>query len=712
MKQKQSYFSLSLFWEGVRQCRTLGVLTLVILVLGAILDPLSILIYTSNSYETTEGVAIGQATIPSYNAWEINPFLILVAILVPVLALVLFRFLNNRSASDFYHALPHKRVSLYLSFAGAILFWLVLLVVVSTGVSTLTSLLLKNTFHLVYSTIIPFSLAILAMGILLLGGVLLAMSLTGTLFSNVLFSGILLFLPRTLYTVVRAVAIDNLPMLISSGSSNGFFRNSNNLVFETFASLFDIEDGASIYSVFSPAKSALLYTILLGLVYLALGCLAFRKRRSEAAGQAAPTRFFQHFYRILVTMSYCSIITALLYEEYSNGTSKLWFSAIVLYLIGILISCIYELITTKKFRNLLSTLPGLGIVALLNIALALGLHGVESSILSKRPATEEIESVSFLSTITENQMLQGTTWFSYSNYVGLYSQDIPITDETVREKISYALNQNIEDWEKDGNDFYTKYWGNTGKTYTDVNVAIKTKTGTLYRCIYLDSDQLETIRQSLQKEEAYVNAWKTLPTPIDDTLNVYCMENSVVLSDEAVQELFQIYNEEFQSLSFEEIYDAEMYSNTEYNEVMDFQYLFRYGKAECYLTCSVYEELMPKTVQTYFDLLYQQEGDGKAALEKLEEEPLNGSIYFAVIHNGATVDNADELDESYLEACTYYSVLKPYFRSGAIQAGDAYVIIEYYAYDPDDSGEYAQYTYCVPLDDALFESDSYTILYS
>ena len=58
------------------------------------------------------------------------------------------------------------------------------------------------------------------------------------------------------------------------------------------------------------AGKPLLYTFLLGLLYFLIAAFLFCRRRSEAAGQSAPSRLLQHIYRIVVTMTICIFMPA------------------------------------------------------------------------------------------------------------------------------------------------------------------------------------------------------------------------------------------------------------------------------------------------------------------------------------------------------------------------------------------------------------------
>ena len=444
MKQKKTYFSLRLLWEGFQQCKMIGIFSAVIVVLGAVLEPVAQAISLGGSPYYTKVV---------YEAWGINVTLLVVLLAAPLMTLMLFHFLDNRAASDLYHALPHKRITLYLSYAGAVLLWVVLLLVLGTLTSVITCGFTHKYITLLMDSLLPFAASLFCMSFLLVAGMLVSMSITGTVFTNLLFAGILLFLPRLCVLALQSSMVNALPFL-SDSAGTGFFRNANNLLFSGVNVVFSMSenDGTSVETVFSPSWQAYLYTFLLGLLYFAIAAFLFHRRRSEAAGQSAPSRLLQHIYRIVVTMVICIFIVCVMFSEMTTGMMRdEWFVFLVLYLVAALVYFAYELITTKKWRNLLTALPGLGIVALLNVGILLGMHAVEKHIVAQRPAMQEIESVSFCST-DGTDYISGSSYLNYRDYINLMSRDIAITDPTAVTLVSYYLDENLKTWEEGGND--------------------------------------------------------------------------------------------------------------------------------------------------------------------------------------------------------------------------------------------------------------------
>ena len=659
MKQKKTHFSLRLLWEGFQQCKMIGIFSAVIVVLGAVLEPVAQAISLGGSPYYTKVV---------YEAWGINVTLLVVLLAAPLMTLMLFHFLDNRAASDLYHALPHKRITLYLSYAGAVLLWVVLLLVLGTLTSVITCGFTHKYITLLTDSLLPFAASLFCMSFLLVAGMLVSMSVTGTVFTNVLFAGILLFLPRLCVLGLQSSMANALPFL-SDSAGTGFFRNANNLLFSGVNVAFNMSenDGTSIETVFSPSWQAYLYTFLLGLLYFVIAAFLFRRRRSEAAGQSAPSRLLQHIYRIVVTMVICIFIVCAMFSEMTNGTLRdEWFVFLVLYLVAALVYFAYELITTKKWRNLLTALPGLGIVALLNVGILLGMHAVEKHIVAQRPAMQEIESVSFCST-DGTDYISGSSYLNYRDYINLMSRDIAITDPTAVTLVSYYLDENLKTWEEGGNDAYqSKYY--TEGDYSSYHVIVRTKDQTLRRLIYVPVSETEKLLNALQTNADYVDAWRNPPQELESTATFGDQMGAYYLSAEQAEELLQTYREELQSADFETLYQTVQNGTTDDTWVSDIDYTFRKNGRSYTLDCAIYQNLTPETTKKFYEMLYAAQKDDLALLSELTKSEKNVSVNMNV-YSGSS-------DSAYSGYYAYASDCQPLNQSESLQLLMQYAILD------------------------------------
>ena len=136
---KTKFFSPRLYWEKMRQLRTVGFVSMV-------LCSLLVLIYTFQRSQANASspffVCTVGATGASYSSFgtssriseltELFPILILVA--VSLIFCTALRFNNKRSDSDFYHALPYTRTCQFCSSFAAAQSWILLVILAMTAV--------------------------------------------------------------------------------------------------------------------------------------------------------------------------------------------------------------------------------------------------------------------------------------------------------------------------------------------------------------------------------------------------------------------------------------------------------------------------------------------------------------------------------------------------------------------------------------------------
>lgn len=91
------------------------------------------------------------------------------------------------------------------------------------------------------------------------------------------------------------------------------------------------------------------------------------------------------------------------------------FLYVIIYVPIVLLYFVYELITTRKWKNLLTAVPGLGIVVLLNVGILFGVNLAYNQILSNRPDAYEIESIS----IYQGNDYDSDFYFTFSAYAGM-----------------------------------------------------------------------------------------------------------------------------------------------------------------------------------------------------------------------------------------------------------------------------------------------------
>lgn len=678
MKQKSGVFSWKLVREGFRQCQMIGILFTVVTLLGAVFAPLTEMIQKSSRSEWTEHM-----TKSVFTGLELNPALLIVVIMTPLMALVLFHFLNNRSSSDLYHALPHKRSTLFVSYTLAIVLWTLLILVLNVAVSLLMALIVHSYVIVLYKTIFSFVLTLFLITFLAMAGVLVAMSVTGTVFTNVIVSALLLFLPRTMMEIFYGGVTGNMSFYVASPDITGFFQSENNLLF-SFVQNFLFGFNAS--KLTELAWQSILYTFLLAVIYLALGCFLFCRRRSETAGQAAPNRWLQHTYRIALTMVFCSFVTISLFNEQQIGAD--WILYLILYIIGVLIYCIYELITTKSWKSLGKALPGLAVVAVLNLAAYGGMHLAQNYIVSQRPAAQEIKSIS----LTYDGYFTAYTYLNFSDYVAMQAGDVAITDPTAIALASYYLDENLKTWENGGeNAYYTKYYNEGYEGYVEYTVKMQLKDKSISRKIFIPKSEQEQWINALRETDDYVALWKTLPEPVEGTL-ISNFSNSVSLAEDDLAQVWEIYQEELAACDFEKLYNAcanyeDIYATIEYQ--------FIYKGTSYNLSCPIVSKLMPRTTERYAQYLESENAEETEALPDFltQYDPNDLGFMIQIMDSESKSVIAEYYQDPYSsttnekDGTEITKLLYQYRKEGVIEPDDFYVIIIADGYEaPDENG--------------------------
>ncbi len=365
------YFDHHLYKEGLKKIRTPGITaTVIVLVFSAIL-PLTRLL-TTNPFDASD---------PEVSAVMLGTPLYPIIFLAPILTFCAFNFLNQRKACDFYHALPHRRTCLFFSHFAAVLTWLF--------AAILAGLLLAAVLWFVQ---IGFAVAffdLLAVWVMYAAAVLLvaaltalAMTLTGTTLSNVLV--FLLFavsVRMTMYTFLQCIT-RQYALIVAENSSLEFLSIWNS-PFLAPIKLFDND----IYS-----EGGLLgYYLLAGAVLTAFACMAFCKRPSQMAGRSAPNRVTQHILRILVALPL--VAEAVRGALTDSGTLAFFFTRIIYIL---LIYYLYEIITTRRFKNWIGATAVLPILAICGLAVWGGSTAIAYQAIHYSPSADEIDSVSIV----------------------------------------------------------------------------------------------------------------------------------------------------------------------------------------------------------------------------------------------------------------------------------------------------------------------------
>lgn len=555
-----NFFSTKLYFQGLKKIRISGTaFALIIILLNAFLPIIGII--DSANYSSPYHVA----SIVDYNL--VVPFCMLVIVLVPILAHDMFSFLNERNQSDFYHSIPQKRTCVYVSFTAAVLTWAFGTIIASTLVNTiLWSLASSYSFSL--STIILGMLPFLVLSVQMAGVMILAMTVTGTKISNFLVA-ILFFLFFRAMSTFCVTALDEVSNVINI--NYGAYKYFGLEFFLPFSLLLGIFDGEA--GVFVDAKLQI-YSLFVGILFLVIGGFAYKKRRSESASKSAPSKLLQHVYRFAVTLPFVFMVAFFMMIDGIEGYQ------IILALVAVLVYVLYELITTKKLKSVVKTLPLMIIPVLVTVLMVSGIYITRNAIYNDRFTTEEFDSFCFTSPYLS----------SYESYM---VEEVFVKSDRAGEILSDALNYSL-----DG--------GYNYQSTTYERVLIKLKSGRIMaRNLHIPDSEYVELDNILYNSPDYCEAYLQIPHP-DEISNAYCRHD---MSDAQVKRLYRVFYDEYNSLSNKDKLRVKK-PQGDYVSVSGISLSGYLNGLDYSAYYQIVFDYMPKTAVAYMNMLEQDETEG------------------------------------------------------------------------------------------------------
>ncbi len=271
-------------------------------------------------------------------------------------------------------------------------------------------------------------------------------------------------------------------------------------------------------------------------------------RKSETAEQSAPNRIFTAHLPLHCRAAGLLSLPAIIVPAIAGEREVFSSEVLLMLLITLAVYLLYELITTRKLRNLLPALPVFLVVLGIDVIIGGSLMLSRSAILNQRPAADEIQSVVFL---PSNMDLYGAS----PSYFEMTAQKVAHEDETIRSAVSEALRTDAE--QVMDNTYYTSPESNYSNRF---NVAIRTTSGkTLNRILRLTPG---CMRMSLSPRILQNDDYNELATvlPPENTISSVFFDHNPI--DPALWESFQ---REFDTLTDEQKYmlvtNSHMYSN-------------------------------------------------------------------------------------------------------------------------------------------------------
>ena len=676
-------FSGKLYVQSLKKVRTLGIAVLIAVVLLNMFLPIMGIIEDINKdrryeedivyYENKLGL-LGTIVSPddykpevqTIDDWEFAPFLWATGVFAPLLVYAMFSFLNERKQSDFYHSLPQTRACVYLSMTAAIFTWLLGVILVSVGINAILWSFAKYTVF-TFTTVWANIAFYFVLGVFMSGALAVAMMITGTTISNLLIYAFLMVFPR--YVVAMFLnSLDNAIRILPN-----VMDYISILSFERWMPICWTM-GDVTYDGYLIDPGMLWYSLIVGLLLFALAGVLYHFRRSESAMKSAPNNLVQHIYRTMFTVAMAITIP---YAICMDGFNEI---VILLVFLTIVVHVLYELLTTKKIKQMVKTLPLLVISFVVAGIFGGSVWGVSSYVYSVRPEAEDVTAVSFSHQYS----------YVYGEYV-MY--DKKLTDRNTIELAVKSLHNELDEIERP----YDESWEWRTVSYT-------LKSGrTIHRYIRVTTSDWQEICMSAETRDIYLSlpaddviaSFDIQPLPgiyrYESTIDLeYTKESASLYAADPVEKvqggsrdlavvqkaIWAIFKEEYESLPDEKKMELLNFTldhkraDTFYIEVRVFE-----NPKQSRLTRYFYYQLLPEYTPKTIDFIMSLYGDEDTilgALKQMESENSKEGIYVFFKEGGIYRNyymNAEdffanvELDETLFDD-DGYDVLVQFYHNG------------------------------------------------
>ena len=484
----KEYFNFKLYLQGLKRLKLSALVALIclcalsVLVIGA--DYISII----TSYDVD---CLPARLIDTINS-QYSILHVVTYIVVPVMSLIIWNYLNHRNGSDFYHAIASKRKAVYFSFFAAVLTWAAIIIGAITATTTLIYLCCDGIYILHIGSILVFVLNILISCALVTAAFAIGCSLAGTVFSGLTLSVSIIFVPRFIVTLLclflcsdtDLISATRLPELINA-TCNLATEPILGSITNTFSFAYYPDNSVMTYITLGFPT---LYTLILSVIYMFLGSKAYYRRPSEAAGKSTAYGWVQRVITLLMGYFISLIIVFMTYSIITDFDDMFYnidniigygITFVMVMFFALVTMFIYDLITTKSAKAALKSIIFSPIVLALDVLSVVILIIANVCILSYTPSADDIKYVkvdlrslysleieySNDATVTQDYSAvydKNDYSSSYYDYQLYYDPDYyiktqlsekKITDKDIIEDLCHALTRNVNH-EKKYNSLY------------------------------------------------------------------------------------------------------------------------------------------------------------------------------------------------------------------------------------------------------------------
>lgn len=633
--KKYTMLDIKLYKDALKQLRLIGLVSLGILLLISILLPIGYAVEMNNSiYQKLPRVITAtRACFPMY---------FIFTVFTPLMTLYLFSFLSKRNACDYYHAFPQKRGCIYNTYFAVVITWIFIITFGTALATGITYGILSKYLVFSYLNLVKYSVSIFLCSLLVAAAISLSCAITGTIFTNIVVAGLILFLPRFIITIAINIITSNLDMLVSSKILPLLDYNYN-LIFNSLGRVFKYSS-SSMFEI-----GGIIYTIILALIYVGIARILFIRRKSEIAGNPSANRILQCIIRIaiaipvsLVPLSY--IFMVIIGKEDVRGSDI--FFVIVFYITAIIVMLLYELISTKKIKNVLRSLPSIGILFITNIFILLAMYGIYKSQLNFLPNESDVKYVIVTNSSSSKDKDYFQTAMSSKKITNkeLISLLLDNLQKNIGyEKTSYPTTNYYYEGIKSVNP--AKGTLNSNSTGEYVIIGFNTGISTKYRKLYLDSDSYQKCVSLMLSSEDIKDLYLNLP---EYDKKLMTLQNNFSSSEN--EELYNSLREEIKNLDYKTWYTL---LNDKYINI-GIQWNYNYNDLET-ITSFPLTSYTPKTLLKYMNII--NETVDKSKLKEELKSIINNSNNDYTYHIDFESYNSDFTDilNKYYNGSTQYN---------------------------------------------------------
>ncbi|MGN0374652.1 MAG: hypothetical protein ACI4EN_04065 [Butyrivibrio sp.] len=579
---KNKIFNPGVFWEAFSQLKIVGLIATAIYAVSGILTPVGMLVSRlSDPYRD-----IFQAEPKELSSYYFLILFGLVYVFIPIMMMVIFFWMNKRNSCDFYHALPIKRGTMYISTIFAVLLWVVIIV---ASACIFTLVIVGVSPHLTIDMTEFFKILghILAGCIQMVGIFAIGITVTGNGFTNVIASLMLLAVPRGILSIITSIVEEFMPF-IEVDMANALINPIYNICFSDL-----IVFGFMEYDQTTNFIAPIIYSTVLGIIYTAIAGLLFKKRKSETASQPSTYGVIQ---------SICRMIPAYLFSLagiYSVLYTNIWdveynidyyFSALVFFIISILAYFIYELITTRRWKSVGKSAKQLPVFAGIVIVSGLLIWAIPTAAMNRKVEADKMQYIEV----------------GYVDRIGYFS-----LDEKIVIKAPEAFGIIEEAYEEQLDSFKNSL---DYQKSDMVEVGINQGGTTFYRKIYLDSSDMDILMQhyveAIKDEKVKINLPK-----YSNNLYIYLSVYDY-LDEQQIKRLYETLALELKNVDYADVISAN------YDETLTYIKIESYDYNQSYNISVPISDATPKTESLLISMMRQngEENNNNTYFEKLLDE--------------------------------------------------------------------------------------------